>query len=34
MLYMMCKHEAALFDVMFGGHLRTLFSSVHQRRGV
>ena len=26
MLYIMCKHEAALFDVMFGGHLRTLFS--------
>ena len=26
MLYIMCKHEDPLFDVMFGGHLRTLFS--------
>ena len=26
MLYIMCKHESALYDVMYGGHLRTLFS--------
>ena len=26
MLYIMSRHESALYDVMYGGHLRTLFS--------